>query len=347
MTEATTANTDARSDTEMQRGTGVGALVPPLSEGELPRSVNELGLERGMLFFDSRVPSVQSLIHSVLLDSMKVVHDHLTSHGLTYWLDGGGLLGSMRDGHLIDWDDDLDLGMERKMFERFREAAPTWDLPGLTFTTPTTDPLLPGFIPAAYRVDGTAAISQDVLAHPQSAPAHLGLGIDVFPFDEVPIGRIARWAFDRVRLEYWIAETGRLAGAIDEPPSGRIIRDRMHGRLVAALPRPVWQAVFRIFIHRARGSGRWGFGPEVPWPCFSLHPDAIWPLQEKELAGTPLSHPRDPDEYLRQHYGEGYLVPPAPEDRVTHSVIVGFLPDVLSRVGYRVAGQFHLKPGSP
>lgn len=35
----------------------------------------------------------------------------LEKHGITYWLDWGALLGYHRDGHLIDWDYDIDLGI--------------------------------------------------------------------------------------------------------------------------------------------------------------------------------------------------------------------------------------------
>jgi hypothetical protein len=39
------------------------------------------------------------------------LEDLLTRHGITHWLDFGALLGAVRDGELIPWDSDVDLGI--------------------------------------------------------------------------------------------------------------------------------------------------------------------------------------------------------------------------------------------
>ena len=40
-------------------------------------------------------------------------------HHIKYWLDFGALLGCIRNSQFISWDDDIDIGMTRKDFEKF------------------------------------------------------------------------------------------------------------------------------------------------------------------------------------------------------------------------------------
>ena len=46
-----------------------------------------------------------------LLEMTFAVADVLERHGITFWLDYGTLLGAVRSGELIPWDDDVDLGI--------------------------------------------------------------------------------------------------------------------------------------------------------------------------------------------------------------------------------------------
>ena len=56
---------------------------------------------------------VLRLIQLADLALIKTVADILERHGLAYWIESGTLLGAVRHGGFIPWDDDADLGMMR------------------------------------------------------------------------------------------------------------------------------------------------------------------------------------------------------------------------------------------
>lgn len=58
------------------------------------------------------------------LKLLKAVDKICRENDIQYFLVGGSLLGAVRHHNIIPWDDDLDIGMLRKDFEKFREICP-------------------------------------------------------------------------------------------------------------------------------------------------------------------------------------------------------------------------------
>ena len=107
---------------------------------------------------------------------------------IEYSLDGGSLLGAVRHGGFIPWDDDVDVCMSRREYLKFRKACKR-DLnkDKFFFQDHTTDPNYPwGY--GKMRLLGTE------LTRPGQEHLHCVTGVfsDIFVMDNVPDGYIAR-----------------------------------------------------------------------------------------------------------------------------------------------------------
>ena len=76
---------------------------------------------------------------AVLLAMMEKIHDAFNKNNIKYLVDGGSLLGAVRDGGIIPYDDDIDIGVLDRDFER---VIPLLDIvfkAGLTIPHATLD----------------------------------------------------------------------------------------------------------------------------------------------------------------------------------------------------------------
>ncbi len=66
-------------------------------------------------------------LQSVLLMMIKDIDLFCKENGIEYFLGGGTLLGAVRHGGFIPWDDDVDLMMTRDNYDKFVKVAPKLD----------------------------------------------------------------------------------------------------------------------------------------------------------------------------------------------------------------------------
>lgn len=128
------------------------------------------------------------------LEILKAIDALCRKHRIDYWLDGGTLLGAVRHGGFIPWDDDIDIAMRADDLPRFVEAARAGLPAGLSLQTPDTDPTLRLPIFKVRDDDSFLVEAGDDFSRPYAK----GLYVDIFPMVPYPccsrrfIRRVAR-----------------------------------------------------------------------------------------------------------------------------------------------------------
>lgn len=143
-------------------------------------------------------PLQLSDIKKIQLDILRTVDSFCRERGLRYSLAYGSLIGAVRHGGFIPWDDDIDLLMPRADYDRltdeFNDAAPA----GLRLHCLASD----NSYAAVYaKIEDTSTVLVE-----KSSTKPIGVNIDIFPIDPLFDSHIesARYvdAMKRLKLLY-------------------------------------------------------------------------------------------------------------------------------------------------
>ena len=117
----------------------------------------------------------------IQLQILKYVDGICKQEHIQYFLAAGTLLGAVRDGGFIDWDDDVDIWMKRKEYDRFINTVEKYPDERYFIQNCKTDKYF--FIPGLSRI--CVNNTQKWGAEYKNRHFHQGIYFDIFPMDYV------------------------------------------------------------------------------------------------------------------------------------------------------------------
>lgn len=113
---------------------------------------------------------------SIQIDILKKIHEFCSHSDIKYSLGYGTLLGAIRHGGYIPWDDDIDIVMLRKDYDKFIA-----DFRDQRYKIASVETHNEWFLPFAKVYDNNTLI----VDRKANTPA-IGINVDVFPIDNAP-----------------------------------------------------------------------------------------------------------------------------------------------------------------
>lgn len=129
---------------------------------------------------DYTISSEMKKVWAVQLDLLKELDRVCKKHHLKYFADSGTLIGAVREKGFIPWDDDIDIVMMRRDYDKLiQECGGDFEDPYF-LQTAYNDRILRGF--ARLRNSRTTAITY----FESGQSCNKGIFIDIFPLDNFP-----------------------------------------------------------------------------------------------------------------------------------------------------------------
>ena len=254
-------------------------------------------------------------LQQIELEILRDFDELCTENGLSYFGCGGTAIGAVRHHGMIPWDDDIDVGLLRKDYEKFLRIArqKKWRRKYKVVNAATMEnyPLMT----TRWCRKGTK-FKEDAL---KNIDGDLGIFLDIYCFDNIPDNEVLMkihgwrsWFWGKMLILYWLDEPVLYFGGIrGKAVTGtcKVVHKGM--RVLHVSPR--W-----LYRHAKRVSGCYN-GQETkranylhdPRPFISIvEKKDIFPVQRMEFSGQEICEPADVDAYLSRRFGDYMTMPP-------------------------------------
>lgn len=130
-----------------------------------------------IIYSDSQLKKLKQTELDILSEIIRIV----TKHNIQYFTVGGTTLGAIRHNGFIPWDDDIDIGMLRKDYNRFLSVAEK-ELNGKYYLLNfNKNKNFPSYFTKVFK-KGTKFVEEES----RKLKYEKGIFVDIFPFDNLP-----------------------------------------------------------------------------------------------------------------------------------------------------------------
>lgn len=269
-----------------------------------------LGGRKTML--DTYPDDVLKRLQEEELEVLLVIDELCKKHGLTYFIEGGTLLGAVRHGGFIPWDDDVDVGLPHEDYLRFLVIA-EHDLPqGYELCTPTNTS---GYTATWAKVVKAGTRFIDTPA--RESGYEQGIFADVFDFRQLDRDPKMRKRQERGSV-FWQRVSYLKGIAHPHIPQGTPLKPIVKAALQLGhhlVSRCVsQQTILREFDKAWETSDPDELWVEAAYAYYKPTPtSALFPTRPIEFCGKTVMGPNQPHEYLTGTYGDYMRIPPENE----------------------------------
>ena len=252
------------------------------------------------------------------LESLVYFDNFCREHELTYFLLGGCVIGAVRHNGFIPWDDDIDVMMPRRDYERMLKLWKEHESSERFLMLKTDGKVFTGNC-FATLIDTSATMVKE---NQKDIDVPHGIVTDVFPLDGCPDGRLQRYMQYYHALMYSLYIT-------EVVPSNHGALVRLAGSLLLKLVRSrkrrtkIWKKhekkMTRYGFHTHKKSTELCAGPhymrnEYPQEAFK---EVVY----HEFEGLQMPIPKGYDAYLKMAFGD-YMELPPEDKQVPHHDLV-------------------------
>ena len=260
-------------------------------------------------------------------DDLQDLHEHLMiaftefdricrASNIQYYLIGGTLLGAIRHGGIIPWDDDIDVGILRPDYERFIRLAHRELGSRYLLHTIDSDPTHVECF-AKLRMVNTKFVSS---LERNSG----GVFVDIFPLDNASDTHVLRLLHSLLCRAFLVAIQIKHGEVASPLRSRRAIRKVIH-MLLRPIPHRTMMKYLDTLMKISKNNdsasivnigGSWGYRKEC-WKrsCFREH-------SEVTFEGAAAYAPSMWHDVLSNQYGD-YMTPPGEHQRINrHQILV-------------------------